>query len=107
MYRFKKFTQENPQIININPLENNDIAKTIIVSGVIWVTPSSSFTFSEIIERIFIGTEPLFSGTLKPGQSFNSDHFQVYKCLHGFKSGNKINGVDYYFVPFGQRTNHK
>jgi hypothetical protein len=102
LYRFSTFLTQNHDIIHINTFENNDIGRAMILSGVIWAVPTSSYWIPSFIRGFFMDPQPLFSGILKPGQYFKSECFEIYTCLHGFKLGNKSDGVAYYFVPFGQ-----
>ncbi|WP_010301887.1 hypothetical protein [Candidatus Odyssella thessalonicensis] len=91
-FRFKDIFTHNPNFINDNNFENDDVVKARSLCG--------TFAHRDVRGRYI----PLFTGMLMAGQVYlegqaaDNGIYHIHTCLHGF-SGEQINTI--YFIPYG------
>jgi hypothetical protein len=96
--KFNTILREHPDFINFNNPEKDDLAKAIMLSGIVWRVKKEKGYLAVNIEAT-----RLFSAMLVPGQPHNNQSYRIYTCMHGFKD--KCNdSFDYYFVPYGMQA---
>jgi hypothetical protein len=94
IYRFKELVIVNPQLVDNAKYATDDLVKARSLCGTFWEVDTNNR---------YPQAARAFSGMLVPGQRFTGEK-QVYTCVHGFISGNSLNKIAYYFVPYGVKA---
>jgi hypothetical protein len=97
IYRFKNFIiNGNNNLVNNANYVADDLVKARSLTGAFW-----RVTLNQQANNNPILAVKAFSGMLMPGQQFINGTYRIYTCMHGFRYGNVLNNMAYYFVPYG------